>query len=124
MPTPDDLRDKALYYLWHRVGDAVYVGDPVRIDEGWSLPLLVKGRRGTFGQIFLTPEGDVVESRSTSASELDEALSASGDADPPARPARLRHVVVGLRTCLQAEVLNPDNLGIVVDGVGKAVLAP
>jgi hypothetical protein len=84
LPSTEELKDKALYYILHHLGDAVYVDDPVWADGAWMLPLRVKGRSGTFGQLFLSPEGEVLVERSTSPMELEEALDAADSAAPPA----------------------------------------
>jgi len=84
LPSSEELQDRALYYILHHLGDAVYVGEPVREEDGWRLPLKVKGRRGTYGHLFLSLLGEVVESRSTSAAELEEALRAPRARHPAA----------------------------------------
>ena len=85
LPSSEELKDKALYYAMHHLGDAVFVGEPEWADDGWRLPLRVRNREGIFGVLFLSPEGgDVVEARSTSLMELLEALRAAGADDPSA----------------------------------------
>ncbi len=83
LPSSEELQDLALYYILHHLGDAVLVGEPAWTGDGWRLPLKVKGREGTFGHILLSPEGEVVEARSTSGVELEEALRASGTSHSP-----------------------------------------
>ncbi len=78
LPSAEDLEDKALYYIAHHLGDAVFVGQPELIGDAWRLPLRVKGLDGTFGQIVLTSNGEVIEARTTSRMELREAIRAAG----------------------------------------------
>ena len=76
LPSAYELKGKALYHILHHLGDAVCVGDPVWVDEGWRLDLGVKGRKGVYGQLLLAPDGEVIEERSTSRAELLETLDA------------------------------------------------
>jgi hypothetical protein len=82
LPSSEEIIGRALHHILHHLGDAVYVEDPVCVEDGWRLALKVKGRQGTFGHLFLTPDGDVVPSRSTSGEELEEALRAACAQDP------------------------------------------
>lgn len=61
----------------HHLGDAVYVDEPVWLGDAWKLPLRVKGLEGIFGHLILSPDGQVVEARSTSRMELREASRAA-----------------------------------------------
>ena len=85
LPSSEELKDKALYYAMHHLGDAVFVDEPVWADDGWRLPLRVRHHEGTFGELFLSPRGEVVEARSTSLMELLEALRAAGADHPSTR---------------------------------------
>lgn len=85
LPSAEELEDKALYYILHHLGDAVYVGAPVWIGDSWRLSLKVKGVDGVFGQIILTSMGDVIEAATTSRMELREAIRAAHTPDPAAR---------------------------------------
>jgi hypothetical protein len=74
LPSSEELRASALRYVIHHLGDGVYPAEPVWIDDGWQLGLRVKGREGVYGHLVLTPEGEVVQHRSSTRSELLEAL--------------------------------------------------
>jgi hypothetical protein len=80
LPASEDLKKKAVLYALHHLGDAVCVEDPVWVDEGWRLNLRIKGRSGTYGYIFFSPQGEVVRARSTSRMELLHALNAEDTA--------------------------------------------
>lgn len=85
LPSPEELRNKALHYAARRLGDAVFPGEPIWTGDGWRLPLRVRHHEGTFGQILLSREGEVVEERTTSRKELVEALDAEGPDPAPAQ---------------------------------------
>jgi hypothetical protein len=81
LPSAEELRRVALHYAAHRLGDAVFVGDPSWVGDGWVLPLRVRHREGDFGHLFMSPDGAIVESRSTPRTELMRAVdAASADA--------------------------------------------
>ncbi|MBI3945500.1 MAG: hypothetical protein HY321_06260 [Armatimonadetes bacterium] len=85
LPSAEEIQDRALYYIVHHLGDAVYVGDPIWLSDAWKLPLKVKGLEGVFGHLILSPRGEVIEARSTSRMELREAIRAARANLPPAR---------------------------------------
>jgi len=68
------VETSALRYIWRKLGDAVGVAPPVWNGNGWTVPLWVKGRQGTFGELVLSPAGEVLAERSTSKQQLLAAL--------------------------------------------------
>lgn len=85
LPSDDELRRKAISYALRHLGDAVCVGDPVWVDDGWQLDIRIKGRQGTYGRIFLSPRGEVVPARTTSRLELLQALNAEDSSSSTAQ---------------------------------------
>lgn len=80
----DAIRDRALHHAWRRLGDAVGVKEPYWDGEYWVVPLKVRGREGTFGQLVLSAGGEVQIDGSTSKQELLEKLDAERAGAPAA----------------------------------------
>lgn len=83
LPSPEELRNKALRYAARRLGEAVFTDAPVWTGDGWRLPLRVRHHAATFGQVFISRDGEIDESRTTSRAELLEALDAQSPDHAP-----------------------------------------
>ena len=75
-PDAEAVRNAALHYAWRRLGDAVGVEEPAWDGEVWTVPLKIRHQTGTFGQLVLSADGDVLVDRSTRKQDLIEALDA------------------------------------------------
>lgn len=82
-PDSEAIRHAAMRHCWRRLGDAVGAGEPSWENGVWSVPLKVRGRTGTFGQLVLSEDGQIIPERSTSKQELRSRVDASGANPPP-----------------------------------------
>jgi len=80
LPSSEELKKKAVLYALHNLGDALCVDDPVWVDDGWRLNIRIKGRRGTYGYVSCSVDGEVDGARSTSIMELLHSLNAEDTA--------------------------------------------
>ena len=78
VPDAEELQDKTLPYVFRHCGDAVHGEAPVWVGDGWRSDLKIRGQRGSFGRLFLSPEGHVEERRSSTRAEMPEAVDAQG----------------------------------------------
>lgn len=77
LPDAQAIRHKAMYHCWRSLGDAVGAEPPIWDGDVWTVSLKVKGRSGTYGELTLTAQGDVIPERSSTKQDVLEALDAT-----------------------------------------------
>lgn len=78
------VRGRAVQWVSRHLGDATTIGWSERTEEGWRIPLGVRGHGENLGQMVLDPDGRVVEALTSTRSCVRDAAS-QGQSEPRRR---------------------------------------